>query len=83
MSQDTENPQVEATREEVIAWYKEQIEFAALRAELAELQNRAAKADAERLQATMFMAQAQAAGQNPSQNEESAPSERPPLKRQK
>lgn len=82
MSQDTENPQVEATREEVLAWYKEQIEFAALRAELAELQNRAAKADAERLQATMFMAQAQAAGKT-SQEEDAPSQERPTLKRQK
>lgn len=79
MSQDTENPQVEATREEVLAWYKEQIEFATLRAELAELQNRAAKADAERLQATMFMAQAQAAGKTP-HDEDKPVQERPPLK---
>lgn len=79
MSEQTQDPQVEATREEVIAWYKEQIEFATLRAELSELQNRAAKADAERLQATMFIAQAQAAGKQGAEPEEQA--ERPPLKR--
>ena len=55
-----ENPEKEVTREEVVVWYKDQIELATLRADLAEQQARAAKSDAERMQATMFLAQAQA-----------------------
>lgn len=84
MSKTQETPEKEVTREEVVAWYKDQIELATLRADLAEQQNRAAKADAERMQATMFMAQAQAAGKAPKEDdeEEETPS-RPPLKRSK
>ena len=47
----------EPTREEVIAWYQSQIELAELRARLAELQATAVKAEAERAQAAMFLAQ--------------------------
>jgi len=60
MSENQEIPK-EPTREEVIAWYKSQIELAALRTELAELQSRAVKAEAERIQAAMFLAQLDAA----------------------
>lgn len=60
MSENQEIPK-EPTREEVITWYKSQIELAALRTELAELQSRAVKAEAERVQAAMFLAQLDAA----------------------
>ena len=53
----TNQTEKEPTRDEVIAWYKQQIELASLRTELAELQARAMKAEAERVQATMILAQ--------------------------
>lgn len=80
----TETPEKEVSREEVVAWYKEQIELATLRADLSEQQNRAAKNDAERLQATMFMAQVQ--GQQPTAPADEEAPESPkvrPLKTQK
>ena len=73
MSNTTETTEKEVTRDEVIVWYKEQIELAALRADLAEHQARAAESDAKRMQATMFMAQAQAAGKAPKDEEEEQP----------
>jgi len=54
-------PQELPTREEVIAWYNEQIELAKLRLELAELQSKAAIADAQRMQAVGMIAQMQGA----------------------
>lgn len=45
------------TREEVIAWYKDQIELAELRATLAELQSKAVQEEAKRIQAAMIIAQ--------------------------
>jgi len=78
----TEAPEKEVSREEVVAWYKEQIELATLRADLAEQQNRAAKNDAERLQATMFMAQVQQQQNAPVDQEQESPKVRP-LKTQK
>jgi len=47
----------EPTKEEVIAWYKEQIELAKLRHELAELQSKAVQEEAKRLQAMAIIAQ--------------------------
>jgi hypothetical protein len=47
----------EPTRDDVIAWYKEQIELAQLRATLAELQSKAVQEEAKRLQATLIIAQ--------------------------
>lgn len=73
----TETPEKEVSREEVVAWYKEQIELATLRADLAEQQNRAAKNDAERLQATMFMAQVQQQQNAPADQEPESPKVRP------
>lgn len=81
----TETPEKEVTREEVIVWYKDQIELATLRADLAEQQARAAKSDAERMQATMFLAQAQAkrgAAPTDEEQEEEVPNLRP-LKKDK
>lgn len=71
-NQETKEP----TREEVIAWYKSQIELAALRTELAELQSRAVKAEAERVQASMFLAQLDAAAKEASAQQEK-PSDAP------
>lgn len=47
----------EPTKEEAIAWYKEQIELASLRRDLAILQAETVKAEAERLQAAMMIGQ--------------------------
>ena len=44
------------SKEEVIAWYKEQIELATLRADLAEQQARAVKYESERLQHAAMIA---------------------------
>lgn len=80
MSQDKEK---EVSREEVIAWYKDQIELATLRADLAEQQNRAAKADAERMQATMFMAQVQVQSKEGEEEEQEEKAPVATLKRKK
>lgn len=61
---DQNQQEKEPTRDEVIAWYKSQIELASLRAELATLQATAVKAEAERMQAAMFLAQMDAAAQS-------------------
>jgi hypothetical protein len=66
MSEQTEK---EPTRDEVIAWYKQQIELAGYRTELAELQARAMKAEAERAQATMILAQLTAGPSDPAEKE--------------
>lgn len=74
----TETPEKEVSREEVVAWYKDQIELATLRADLAEQQARAAKSDAERLQATMFLAQVQQKqSEAPADQEKESPKVRP------
>lgn len=72
MSENQEIPK-EPTREEVITWYKSQIELAALRTELAELQSRAVKAEAERVQAAMFLAQLDAASKESAVKNEAGP----------
>lgn len=56
MSQQNQTPQ-EPTRDEVIAWYKSQIELAQLRATLAEYQSKAVQEEARRLQALAVIAQ--------------------------
>lgn len=45
------------SKEEVVDWYKDQIELATLRRDLAVLQSEATKAEAERLQAAMMIGQ--------------------------
>lgn len=75
-------PKKELSREEVFKWYNDQIELAKVRAELAELNARAVKAEAERMQAAMFMAQMEAANlqsekPNPDGQVETNPSEKP------
>lgn len=79
----TETPEKEVSREEVVAWYKDQIELATLRADLAEQQARAAKSDAERLQATMFLAQVQQKQNEAPADQEEDSSKVRPLKREK
>lgn len=61
MITENQTQEKEPSRDEVIAWYKSQIELAGYRAELAELQAKAVKAEAERIQAGMFLAQMDAA----------------------
>lgn len=46
----------ELTREEVMNWYKDQIEVATLRADLAEQQARAVRHESERLQHAVMIA---------------------------
>lgn len=65
MNSETKTPEV-PSKEQIIAWYKEQIEIATLRRDLSVLQMEIAKNEAQRTQATILMAQMQ----NPaSQNE--------------
>jgi len=52
----TEN-QERPSREQMIKWYKDEIELAALRAELAKLQRDAAVSEAERINAIAAIAQ--------------------------
>lgn len=46
----------ELTKEEIIVWYREQIEIATLRADLAEQQARAVRHESERLQHAVMIA---------------------------
>jgi len=56
----------EPSREQIIQWYKDEIELASLRAELSKLQRDATVSEAERLQAVMVIAQIT---QQPQENE--------------
>ncbi len=56
----------EPSREQIIEWYKNEIELATLRAELSKLQRDATVSEAERLQAVMVIAQIT---QQPQENE--------------
>jgi len=49
--------QEKPSREQIIQWYKDEIELATLRAELSKLQRDATVSEAERLQAVMVIAQ--------------------------
>jgi len=65
MKTETKAPE-QPTKEQIIAWYTEQIEIASLRRDLTALQAEIAKNEAQRMQATVLLAQMQ----NPvSQNE--------------
>ena len=73
----TEEKKEGPSQEQVVSWYKEQIELAKLRAELAQLQKDAALADAQRLQAIRVIAQIQAeqaGGPEEETGEDEAPS---------
>jgi hypothetical protein len=52
------------TREEVVAWYKEQIEIATLRADLSEQQARAVQFESARLQHMVMIANITTAEEN-------------------
>lgn len=52
----------EPSREEVVVWYKEQIELSSLRADLAEQQARALRFESERLQHAVMIANIKTAG---------------------
>lgn len=58
------------TREEVVAWYKEQIEVATLRADLSEQQARAVQFESARLQHMVMIAQITEAKENILDDEE-------------
>ena len=52
----------EPSREEVVVWYKEQIELSSLRADLADQQARALRFESERLQHVVMIANIKTAG---------------------
>jgi hypothetical protein len=58
MNTETKAPE-QPTKDQIIAWYKEQIEVATLRRDLSALQAEIAKNEAQRTQATILMAQMQ------------------------
>jgi hypothetical protein len=58
MNPETKAPE-QPTKEQIVAWYKEQIEVATLRRDLSALQAEIAKNEAQRVQATVLMAQMQ------------------------
>ena len=58
MNTETKAPE-QPSKEQIIAWYKEQIEIATLRRDLSALQAEIAKNEAQRVQATVLMAQMQ------------------------
>ena len=60
----------EVTREDAVAWYKDQIELATLRADLAEQQARALRFESERLQHVVMIANIKSAGNEIMKNEE-------------
>lgn len=62
MTEEEKKP--ELTREEVVAWYKDQIELATLRADLAEQQERAVAHESKRLQHMVMIANIKTAGNN-------------------
>lgn len=68
----TEN-QERPSREQMIQWYKDEIELATLRAELAKLQRDAAVSEAERINAIAAIAQ-----MTQSDDDAAAPSEKKP-----
>lgn len=53
------NTQEQPSKDQIISWYKEQIEVATLRRDLSALQAEIAKNEAQRTQATILMAQMQ------------------------
>jgi len=66
MSEEKKEP---LTKEEIVAWYKDQIEVATLRADLAEQQARAVRHESERLQHAVMIANIKTASQNITEEE--------------
>lgn len=54
---ENQTEQTQPSREQIIQWYKDEIEMATLRAELAKLQRDAAMSEAERINAIAAIAQ--------------------------
>ncbi len=69
--------QEQPSREDIIAWYKSQIELASLRYQLADLNSKTAIADAQRLNAVMTMSAMQASQEDGEQDENITPNEEP------
>jgi chorismate mutase len=65
-----EETKEEVSREEVVAWYKDQIELATLRADLAEQQERAVRYESQRLQHVIMIANIKTASNNIMDDEE-------------
>ena len=65
-----EEEKKEVSREEVVAWYKDQIELAALRADLAEQQARATGYESQRLQHMVMIANIKTASESIVEEEE-------------
>ena len=70
MEKETKTEQAQPSREQIIEWYKNEIELATYRADLAKLQRDATVSEAERLQAVMVIAQIT---QQPPQEENEEP----------
>jgi len=74
---ENQTEQKQPSREEIIKWYKDEIEMATLRAELAKLQRDAAMSEAERINAIAAIAQMT---QQPQEEEEGKPEGKPEAK---
>ena len=75
-----EEKEKQVTREEAVAWYKDQIELATLRADLAEQQARAVRYESERLQHVVMIANIKSAGNEIMRNEEEDEDDQPETK---
>jgi len=75
-----EEKEKEITRDEAVAWYKDQIELATLRADLAEQQARAVRYESERLQHVVMIANIKSAGNEIMRNEEEDEDDQPETK---
>jgi len=65
----SEEKKEQLSKEEIVAWYKDQIEVATLRADLAEQQARAVRHESERLQHAVMIANIKTASQNITEEE--------------
>lgn len=63
----------DVSREDVVAWYKDQLELATLRADLAEQQARATGYESQRLQHMVMIANIKTASENIAKEEDESP----------
>jgi len=63
----------DVSREDVVAWYKDQLELATLRADLAEQQARATGYESQRLQHMVMIANIKTASENIAEEEDESP----------
>ena len=63
----------DVSREDVVAWYKDQLELATLRADLAEQQARATGYESQRLQHMVMIANIKTASENFAKEEDESP----------